>query len=293
LTPDVDVIMVTPMTAGPKNLGTPDESIHFPGITEDLVEIAGMTVSLTVQDPGWRWSTDMQPLVGGEWCEARHIGVVISGRLGAALRDGTVLEFGPYDVYDIPPGHDGYTIGDEPAEMIEWSGMRALAGAQGGFNDRVLATLLFTDLVASTTTLVRVGDVTWRDVIALHHQAARSEVERFRGRIVDTAGDGLLAVFDAPVRALRCASAIRVAAAAQGLEVRAGIHAGEVATVGSEIRGVAVHEAARIVAAATPDEILVSATIPSLVSGLGLEFRDRGEYELKGFGLRRLFAFVE
>jgi hypothetical protein len=89
-----------------------------------------MTVARTVQDPGWRWSTDMQPLVGGEWCEARHFGVVISGRFGASLRDGTALEFGPLDVYDIPPGHDGYTIGEEAAVMIEWSGMRALAGTQ-------------------------------------------------------------------------------------------------------------------------------------------------------------------
>jgi class 3 adenylate cyclase len=279
--------------AGTKNLGNPDESIRFPGDHRDLVEIAGMTVARTVQDPGWRWSTDMQPLVGGEWCEARHIGVVISGRLGALMRDGTVLEFGPDDVYDIPPGHDGYTIGEEPAVMIEWSGMRALAGAQGEFHDRILVTLLFTDLVESTATLVRVGDVAWRELLAAHHQAARSEVERFRGRIVDTAGDGLLAVFDAPARALRCASAIRAAAMLQGLQVRAGIHAGEVATVGSDVRGVAVHEAARIMAAAAADEILVSETIPALVSGLGLIFADRGEQELKGFGSRKLFAFSD
>jgi len=281
------------VTAHPKNLRKPDESIRFPGITEDLVEIAGMTVARTVQDPGWRWSIDMQPLVGGEWCEARHIGVVISGGLGALLRDGTVLQFGPLDVYDIPPGHDGYTIGEEAAVMIEWSGMRALAGTQSAFDDRILATLLFTDLVESTTTAVRIGDVSWRELLAVHHRAVQSEVERFRGRIVDTAGDGLLAVFDAPARALRCASAIRSAAAQHGLQVRAGIHAGEVATAGDDVRGVAVHEGARIMASAAPDEILVSETISSLVSGLGLRFEERGEYELKGFGSRRLLAFVE
>jgi class 3 adenylate cyclase len=279
------------VTAGTRNLGNPDESIRFPGITEDLVEIAGMTVARTVQEPGWRWSTDMQPLIGGDWCEARHIGVVMSGRWGALMRDGTVLEFGPDDVYDIAPGHDGYTIGEEPAVMIEWSGMRALAGAHGEFHDRILATLLFTDLVESTATLVRLGDVAWRELLAAHHQAARSAVERFRGRIVDTAGDGMLAVFDAPARALRCGSAIRAAATLHGLQVRAGIHAGEVAIAGSDVRGVAVHEAARIMAAAAPDEILVSETIPVLVSGLGLKFADRGEQELKGFGSRRLFSF--
>jgi class 3 adenylate cyclase len=281
------------VNANRKNLGMPDESIRFPGITEDLVEVAGMTVARTVQDPGWRWSVDMRPLVGGEWCEARHIGVVISGRLGALMRDGTVLEFGPDDVYDVAPGHDGYTIGKEPAVMIEWSGMRALAGSRGEFHDRVLATLLFTDLVESPAALVRVGDVAWQELLATHYQAARSEVERFRGRIVDTTGDGLLAVFDAPARALRCASAIRAAATQHGLQVRAGIHAGEVAEVGNDVRGVAVHEAARIMSTAAPDEILVSETIPALVSGLGLEFADRGEHELKGFGSRRLFAFSD
>jgi class 3 adenylate cyclase len=281
------------VTETPKSLANPDEVIRFPGITEALVEIAGMTVARTVQDPGWRWSTDMRPLVGGEWCEARHVGVMLSGRAGYLLRDGRTLEFGPDDVYDVPPGHDGYTIGDEPAVMIEWSGMRAFAGPQAAFDDRVLATLLFTDLVDSTSALIERGDVAWSDVIALHHQTMRSETERFRGQIVDTAGDGLLAIFDAPARALRCASAIRSAAGAQGLRVRAGVHAGEVATAGDGVRGVAVHEAARVMAAAAPDEILVSEAIPALVSGLDLRFEPRGEHELKGFGPRLLFAFVD
>ena len=138
------------MTEAPKSLARPDEIIRFPGITEALVEVAGMTIARTVQEPGWRWSTDVRPLVGGEWCEARHIGVMLSGRQGFLLRDGRSLEFGPDDVFDVPPGHDGYTVGDEPAVMIEWSGMRAFAGTHGAFDDRVLATLLFTDLVDST-----------------------------------------------------------------------------------------------------------------------------------------------
>jgi class 3 adenylate cyclase len=275
----------------PKNFGNPDEIIRLPGILEGLVEVAGMTVAKTVQDPGWRWSTDAQPLVGGEWCEARHVGVVISGRMGFVFRDGLVLEYGPDDVYDIPPGHDGYTIGDEPAVMIEWSGMRAFAGSRAGFDDRVLATLLFIDLVESTTMAARVGDVAWRELLSLFHQSARSEIERSRGRLVDTAGDGLFAIFDAPARALRCASAIRTAIGAQGLRVRAGLHAGEVATDGSDVRGVAVHEAARVMAAAAPGEVLVSEIIPTLVSGLGLDFRDRGEHDLKGIGSRRLLAY--
>jgi class 3 adenylate cyclase len=275
----------------PKSFSDPDETIRFPGIVEDLVEIAGMTVARTVQDPGWRWSTDTQPLVGGEWCEARHIGVVISGRLGFLFRDGSVVEYGPDDVYDVPPGHDGYTVGEEPAVMIEWHGMRALAGSQGSYADRVLATLLFVDLVESTSRVAHVGDVAWRELLSAFHQSARSVIERYRGRIVSTAGDGLLAVFDAPARALRCAAAVRTAADAHGLHVRAGVHAGEVATDGNDVTGLAVHEAARIMAAARPGEILVSQTIPALVSGLGLAFRDRGAFDLKGIGPRQLLAF--
>jgi hypothetical protein len=97
-----------------KNLRTPDERIQLPGITEELVDLGDLTVGRTVQEPGWRWSTHARPIVGGEWCKARHVGVVLSGRFGALLKDGTVLDLGPDDVYDIPPEHDGYTIGDEP-----------------------------------------------------------------------------------------------------------------------------------------------------------------------------------
>src|SRR5687768_7642876 len=108
-----------------KNLRTPDETIRLPGITEELVDLGDLTVGRTVQEPGWQWSTHVRPVIGGDWCRARHVGVVLSGRWGALLEDGTVLEFGPDDVYDIPPGHDGYTIGDQPCVLIEWSGLRA------------------------------------------------------------------------------------------------------------------------------------------------------------------------
>jgi len=277
-----------------KNLRSPEESIVFPGVTEDMVEIGGFTVSRTVQDPGWRWSEHMKHLVGGDLCEARHVGVVLSGSWGAVLRDGSVLEFGPDDVYDVPPGHDGYTIGDEPCVLIEWLGMRALAGSQGQFRDRVLATLLFTDVVESTAVLVSRGDAAWRELLSLHHHSVRVEIERFGGTEVDIAGDGVLATFDASVRAIRCAAAIRAGAAPNGLQIRAGIHAGEVVRAGDAVRGVAVHEAARIMALAAPGEILVSDMTRALVQGAGLEFEDRGLNELKGLPEpRRLFAYVE
>ena len=100
-----------------------------------------------VSEPGWRWSVDNRPKVGGEWCQARHVGVVISGRLGIDFSDGTSAEFGQHDVFDIPPGHDGYTVGDEQLVQIEWAGIRAWAGFPTGVHSRVLRTLLFTDIV--------------------------------------------------------------------------------------------------------------------------------------------------
>jgi class 3 adenylate cyclase len=265
-----------------KNLRTPDETIRLPGITEELVDLGDLTVGRTVQEPGWRWSTHTRPVVGGQWCRARHVGVVLSGRFGVLFQDGAVLEFGPDEVYDIASAHDGYTIGEEPCVVIEWSGLRAFAGFRAGSHGRVLVTLLFTDLVSSTVMATRLGDVAWRELLSRHFEAARAELERFGGREVTTTGDGLLATFNGPAQALRCAAAIRRAASQEGLQVRVGVHVGEVELVGSDVRGVAVHEAARIMAVADQGEILVSeiTRTVSLASGLGLrtaEFtRSRG-----------------
>jgi class 3 adenylate cyclase len=275
-----------------KSLRRPDEEIHFPGVTEDLVEIGGMTVSRTVQAAGWRWSTDTRPLVGGEWCEARHVGVVVSGRWAALLRDGTTFEAGPDDVYDLPPGHDCWTLGDVETVMIEWLGMRTFAGPLGRLGDRLLATLLFFDIVASTETVVRLGDAAWQVLLDTFRHTARAEIERFGGREVDATGDELFAVFGAPAGALQCAAAVRSAAGLLGISVRAGVHVGEVAVAGASLRGVAVHEGARIMGMARADEILVSETTLALVHGAGLRFDDRGEHELKGLGTRRLHAYL-
>jgi class 3 adenylate cyclase len=277
----------------PKNLNEPDERVEFPGFVEEFVEVAGFTICRVTQAPGWRWSTDAAHLVGKAWCDAHHVGVNLSGRQGALLRDGTVLEFGPGDVYDIPPGHDGYTIGDQEVVMIEWSGSRTFAGSRGGLPNRVLATLLFTDVVDSTSTVARLGDVAWRELLSLHLLAARGELERFGGREVATTGDGLLAVFDAPARAVLCAAAIRDAARGHGLQIRAGVHLGEVEQDGEDVRGIVVHEAARVMGAAEADEILVSDTTTVLAGAAGLVFEDRGMHELKGLAAPlHLFAYV-
>ena len=281
------------MESRSKNLRTPDETIRLPGITEELVDLGDLTVGRSVQEPGWRWSTHTRPIVGGDWCKARHVGIVLSGRFGAQLKDGTILDLGPDDVYDIPPEHDGYTIGDEPCVLLEWSGLRAFVGFRAGSHGRILATLLFTDLVDSTVIASQLGDVAWRELLSRHYEAVRAQMERFGGREVKTTGDGLLATFAGPAQALHCAAAICRAANQEGLHLRAGVHVGEVELVGSDVRGVAVHEAARIMATAGEDEILVSEITRTLALTSGLVFQDRGHHTLKGFpGQWRLFAYL-
>jgi class 3 adenylate cyclase len=158
-------------------------------------------------------------------------------------------------------------------------------------HDRVLATVLFTDIVGSTETAVALGDRRWNDLLTLHHDLVRRELDRFRGREVDTAGDGFLAVFDGPARAIRCASAIREKLHDAGIDIRAGLHTGEIEVAGTDVRGVAVHIGARVAGLAGRGEILASRTVVDIVAGSGIEFEDRGEHELKGVpGFWKLFA---
>jgi class 3 adenylate cyclase len=149
-------------------------------------------------------------------------------------------------------------------------------------DDRVLATVLFTDIVDSTRTAAELGDRDWRALLDAHDAVVRSQLTRFRGREVSTSGDGFLATFDGPQRAIRCAMAIRDAVQALGIEVRAGLHTGECEIRGNDIGGIAVHIGARISALAGPSEVLVSSTLRDLVYGSGLEFDDRGAHQLKG-----------
>ena len=159
--------------------------------------------------------------------------------------------------------------------------------------DRVLATVLFTDIVGSTQRAAELGDRRWTDLLERHHAVVRSELERFRGHEIDTAGDGFLATFDGPARAIRCAAAVRESVRPLGLELRAGLHTGECERHGDKVTGIAVHTGARIAAEAGSGEVLVSATVRDLVSGSGIRFEDRGEHELKGVGPRRIYAVVD
>jgi hypothetical protein len=260
-----------------KSFDEPDNVVEFPKIRSHIVELGDLTVGRFVSEPGWRWSEHVRPTVGGEWCQARHIGMVISGRLGAEFSDGTRAIFAPGDVFDIPPGHDGFTDGDEPCVQVEWSGIRAWAGFPTGVHSRVLSTLLFTDLVDSTTLAAELGDARWRALLSELFEASRHELE----------------TFDGPARALHCAAALQRCAEKHGVQIRIGVHVGEVELVGSDVRGIAVHEAARVMAAAGPGEILVSDLTRVLAGSAGLRFEDRGSHELKGLdGEWHLSAFL-
>jgi class 3 adenylate cyclase/esterase/lipase len=185
---------------------------------------------------------------------------------------------------DHVPWIDADQVVDEIEEFL--TGVRPAARF-----DRVLATILVTDLVGSTATAVRLGDSGWADILAAHHDAVRRELVHFSGEEIDTAGDGFLALFDGPARAVRCALAIGERLADIGLEIRAGVHTGEVERREGAARGIAVHVAARVAAEAQPGEVLVSGTTCDLVAGSGLAFADRGERLLKGVEKpRRLFA---
>jgi pimeloyl-ACP methyl ester carboxylesterase len=184
----------------------------------------------------------------------------------------------------LPWGEDADAILDEIEEFL--TGVR-----HGPEPDRVLATVLFTDIVGSTEKAAALGDRRWRGLLERHHDLVRRELARFRGREVDTTGDGFLATFDGPARAVRCACAVSDGVRPLGIDVRAGLHTGEVELRGDGVSGLAVHIGARVAAAAGPHEILVSSTVKDLVAGSGLRFQDRGSHALKGVpGEWRLFA---
>jgi pimeloyl-ACP methyl ester carboxylesterase len=170
---------------------------------------------------------------------------------------------------------DGTPVLDEIQEFL--TGVREQA-----VPDRVLLTVLFTDIGDSTRLASELGDRAWRDVLESHHAAVRRQLERFRGREVDTAGDGFFATFDGPARGIRCAQAILDAVRPLGLSVRAGLHTGECEVIGDKVGGIAVHVGARVVGAARPGEVLVSGTVRDLVAGSGIPFTDRGLHQLKG-----------
>lgn len=176
--------MMPPMDLSAKNFDEPDEVVRLPGLLEEVVEVGGFVVGRETVDPGWRWSKDTKPIVGGEWCEAHHIGLTVSGRWGVVLKDGRTLEFRPGDVFEVPAGHESWTVGDEPCVTINWTGLRTFFASKALFPERFLATILFTDLVGSTARASELGDTVWTDLLAHLEQTVRGELERTRGREV-------------------------------------------------------------------------------------------------------------
>jgi class 3 adenylate cyclase len=182
---------------------------------------------------------------------------------------------------------DGDAILDEVQEFL--TGTREVSD-----EDRVLATVLFTDIVGSTERANELGDRVWRQLLESFYTIARREVIRYRGREVDTAGDGFFAAFDGPARAIRCACAMRDAVSSLDISIRAGLHTGECERIGDKVGGIAVHTGARVAGQAQPNEVLVSSTVKDLVAGSGLQFQERGVHSLKGLpGEWRLFAAVQ
>jgi pimeloyl-ACP methyl ester carboxylesterase len=211
--------------------------------------------------------------------------VVDEGRwIAAQIPGARFLELSGAD--HLPWVGDQDVLLDEIEEFL--TGVRPVREA-----DRVLATVLFTDIVGSTERATELGDRAWRDVLEQHQADVRRELTRWRGREVDTAGDGFLATFDGPARAIRCGFAVADEARRRGLEVRAGVHTGECELLGEKVAGIAVHTGARVAALAQSGEVLVSQTVKDLVAGSGIDFRERGEHELKGVpGRWRVYAAV-
>ncbi len=267
---------------------------RFPHGRIDVVELDDVVVGRMTYEPGWRWSTDIKPIAGTELCTYHHLGVTLSGRLRVETPDGTELEIGPGEVFEIPPGHDAWVVGDVPWVSVDFEAMRSYARGPDARDNRSLATILFTDIVDSTMVATRVGDSTWKELLAQHNEQAQAAVDRHRGRVVKWTGDGMLALFDGAERAARSAILLRSKVDGLGLKVRQAIHSGEVEVSAGDVRGIAVHAAARILMLAQPSEILISGTVHDLLDGSAFTFADRGRHELKGMsGERPIFAITD
>jgi class 3 adenylate cyclase len=265
-----------------KNFAAPDGTRGLGRGVGSYVEVAGLAVGRARLQPGWRWSADVKPMVGTASCEIHHFQMILEGRMGGRMDDGEEFEFGPGEVIDLPPGHDVWVAGDTPLVLVDMSGNSAefsLPVSQA----RAVVTMLMTDIVDSTRTAAAIGDPAWRQRLANHNRLVRRQLERFGGREVDTTGDGFLAAFASAEAGLRAALSIREAVASADVEVRAGVHTGEVDLLpGGNLRGIAVHEAARIMAAAPGGSVYTSGVSRALAASSGLHFESAGMHTLKG-----------
>ena len=277
-----------------RSFATPDDVRSLPKVKFETIGLADARVGYCRFEAGWRWSTDLGPIVGTPSCQMRHLGYSMAGTVRVVMDDGQTLDVGPHTVFDIPPGHDKWVVGEVPWVTIEWGDSgRALDAALHDSGNRSLATVVFTDIVGSTAILERVGDAAWQRLLGSHNARLREDLNVHRGREVKTTGDGILAVFDSASRAVRCAGAMVASARAMELPIRVGVQTGEVETVGDDVRGMAVHAAARLLDLAGPNEVLLSPTTRDLLEGSGIEVEEAGSHELRGLtGSRQVYRLV-
>jgi class 3 adenylate cyclase len=276
-----------------KRFEEPDEVVTLPLAREEIVILGEVHVGRTTHLPGWSWAESVGPIAGTQSCLHHHQGFVVSGRMRVEMDDGVVRMLASGDVFDVQPGHLTSVVGDEPCVTIDFAGVRGW-GKPPESGERVVATLLVTDIVGSTAAASRLGDTRWKRLLGGHSDRVRVELDRFRGLEVDTTGDGFLVMFDGASRAVRCAGAIAEVAAHDDLQVRAGVHSGEVEREGRTLRGVAVHAATRIASLAQPGEVLVSDASVALLEGSSVNLHDAGEHDLRGLpGRRRLYRLAE
>jgi len=260
----------------------------------DVVELDDRVIGRMRYEPGWRWSVDIRPIAGTQSCQFHHVGFTVSGRLRVEMLDGVELEIGPGDVFEIPPGHDAWVVGDEPWVSVDFEAMRGYARAQSDAGRTVLSSIVISDIVDSTALAVAHGPGRWRELVSRHNETAERIIDNHGGRLVKTTGDGVIGLFDSAERAVRAAAGLGEALRPLGIRIRAGVHTGEVELSGGDVRGVAVHTAARIVATAEPDDVLVSSTVRELLEATDLEFASFGQHELKGLpGQRELYRLVQ
>ena len=248
----------------------------------ETYDMGQIRIGRSILQPGWRWSESIKPIARTELCEVHHIGVCLSGRTRVRMREGAELIVEAGQLYEIPAGHDSWVEGDEPYVSIAWQPSTAFAREEGGDFDRVVATLLVTDIVDSTALAIKLGDGAWRDMLGQHDQVVRRQLDRFRGREVATTGDGFVAIFDGAERAIHAAHQIRGLTSNMGIDIRAAVHTGEIELEGDTVRGAGVHIAARIAAVAGPGEVYASWATRELLAGSAIRFSDRGLHDLKG-----------
>ena len=276
-----------------KRFEKPEEVRDVPKARLDVVELDDVVVGRMEMQPGWRWSVDVSPIAQTALCMYHHMGYALSGVLRTEMADGTMLDVRPGDVYEIPPGHDAWVVGDVPFVGVDFAGARTWGRSPDAIGERALSTILFTDIVDSTATASRLGHDAWRGLLSRAHEIAGRQIDRYRGRLVKSTGDGVFALFDGAERAVRAAEAISRETAALGLAIRTGVHTGEVEFAAGDVRGVAVHAGSRVMSAAGPGEVFLSATTRDLLADTDLAFEDAGLHELKGLdGPRQLYRLV-